>query len=173
MRFRFGAGEELAFVSDVLPQLLSDVGEGTCGRCPSPSSVDSPRKYYPAAWELRDSEVRASKPAATWRSRLQSKRKIERLRREIATLGLELARLSETDNSKQNAVRSRWQSIAEARLEQRQQAESDNRKLKRMITAQHVLAKSIINGQVERLRARSKARRALLSSRTSHTNLYL
>ncbi|EGZ08582.1 hypothetical protein PHYSODRAFT_380359, partial [Phytophthora sojae] len=97
------------------------------------------------------------------RPRLQTKRKIERLRREIQTLGLELSGLQRagrgvgdvTINAQNCAATSRWKAITAKQLQRRQRAEHDNRVLKRMIAAQNMLAKSILNGRV-RLRAAAR-----------------
>ncbi|KAG3116355.1 hypothetical protein PI124_g5625 [Phytophthora idaei] len=149
MRPRFEEGEELVFVTDIV-QLERIVADENCTSGASTSSAGQ----APAT------------PAPT-RSQRQSKRQIDRLRREITTLNVELARLH-LDETRLADTTAMWKTIAMTQLLQRQRAEHNNKVLKRMLTAQHLLAKSILNGRVDLLQAIPKKRRALKYSRTPH-----
>ncbi|OWY90943.1 hypothetical protein PHMEG_00040689, partial [Phytophthora megakarya] len=84
------------------------------------------------------------------------KGKIDRLRLEIQTLGVELADLQQVVRGmtaiEQRAATSRWKVIATKNKQQRQRAEHDNKVLKRMIAAHHTLARSILNGRSQSTR---------------------
>ncbi|KAG7393357.1 hypothetical protein PHYPSEUDO_009561 [Phytophthora pseudosyringae] len=163
MRFRFGEEEELAFATGILQQLQKN--------CPSPSSVGSARY-------LEDRELVATTPVRELLPKLQTKTKLEHLRCEIATLGVELARLRLAKTKLVDHVRQRdvvtklqWKSVATQQMQQRQRAERDNRKLKRMITAQHLLARSVLNGRVDLLQVIPQMRRALTNTKAPPSSL--
>ncbi|KAF1772266.1 hypothetical protein GQ600_6394 [Phytophthora cactorum] len=87
MRPRFEEGEELVFVTDIV-QLERIVADENCTSGASTSSAGQ----APAT------------PAPT-RSQRQSKRQIDRLRREITTLNVELARLHLDETGSQTLPR--------------------------------------------------------------------
>ncbi|KAJ8578936.1 hypothetical protein ON010_g264 [Phytophthora cinnamomi] len=168
MRFRFGEGEEQLFVADILPLLDVEVedeeeAEACTVQCtPSYMKAEAPNGGDSSSKSSGhcDGDRNVVNVSHSSRPRLQTKRKIERLRREIQTLGLELAGLQRAGrgggdsaiHSRKSPTTSRWKAIAAKRLQQRQRAEHDNRVLKRMIAAQNMLARSILSGSV-RLRA--------------------
>ncbi|KAE8904567.1 hypothetical protein PF005_g14580 [Phytophthora fragariae] len=164
MRFRFGEGEEQLFVADILPLLEIEDEDGD-------AEVKQVYTHSPMKEEDLDGGDSGTSPSVghsegnakatnvtnSFRPRLQTKRKIERLRREIQTLGLELSGLQRgvgdfAARAPKRTATSRRKTIAARQLQQRQRAEHDNKVLKRMIAAQNMLAKSILNGRV-RLRA--------------------
>ncbi|ETI41918.1 hypothetical protein F441_12850 [Phytophthora nicotianae CJ01A1] len=155
MRFRFGEGEEQLFATDILPLLDVDNEDESCtsSTC-GDSSADS------STVDTCTAKLKAGEMLPAPRSRLRLRSKIERLRREIQTLGVELADLQRPGRGlAATAVKrthiSRWQFIAAKNKQQRERAEHDNKVLKRMIAAQNILAKSILNG---RFRLSSKVR---------------
>ncbi|KAG6580273.1 uncharacterized protein IUM83_19333 [Phytophthora cinnamomi] len=164
MRFRFGEGEEQFFVADIL-SLFDVEDEKDAEGC----TVQYTSSYMKAetldggdssSSIHSDGDRRVVNVAHSSRPRLQTKRKIERLRREIRALGLALSGLQRAGqgvgdsavHSQEQNTTSQWKAIAAKRRQQRQRAEHDNRVLKRMITAQNVLARFILSGRV-RLRA--------------------
>ncbi|EEY64924.1 uncharacterized protein PITG_16262 [Phytophthora infestans T30-4] len=120
---------------------------------------------------IRVDDSRAGGP----RSRMRLRSKIERMRREIQTLGVKLADLQPPGTTggrglyvaataarlERRADTSRWKSIAMKNRQRRERAEHDNKVLKRMIAAQNMLAKSILEG---RFRISSKLRSTVSTS---------
>ncbi|KAF4145579.1 hypothetical protein GN958_ATG05226 [Phytophthora infestans] len=159
MRFRFGNGEEQFFVADILSLFEVENEESCATSSYDNSSTDS------GSMSIRVDDSRAGGP----RSRMRLRSKIERMRREIQTLGVELADLQPPGTTggrglyvaataarlERRADTSRWKSIAMKNRQRRERAEHDNKVLKRMIAAQNMLAKSILEG---RFRISSKLR---------------
>ncbi|OWZ05218.1 hypothetical protein PHMEG_00022733 [Phytophthora megakarya] len=146
MRFRFAEKDELAIVTDLFPLLgPSD------GHCSSPTSVDSTFKFCSGVADTgaipHSKEVKA------------------KLECEITTLRAKRARLAVAEKEakcstrKNGKAKPKWKSIAIQQMQLRQRAERDNKRLRRMLTAQHLLAKSILNGRVDLLRAIPKRHR--------------
>ncbi|KAG2774077.1 hypothetical protein Pcac1_g15020 [Phytophthora cactorum] len=135
MRFRFGVGEEQLFAADILPLFDIEDEESCTGSSCGDSSADS------GAMDTRADDLKAGELLPAPPSRLRLRSKIERLRREIQTLGVELAELqcpgrglaATSPTPEKLAPTSRWKSIAVHNKQRRERAEHDKKVLKRMI----------------------------------------
>ncbi|KAK1935832.1 hypothetical protein P3T76_010526 [Phytophthora citrophthora] len=151
MRFRFGEGEEQLFVADILPMLDIEDEESSTDSSGGDSSSASACVVEVHTSCYTDEDLKAGKLIPASRARLQARSKIERLRQEIQTLGVELADLQSVNRglTERSPARSRWKALATKRKRQRERAEHDNKVLKRMIAAQNMLAESILNGRFQ------------------------
>ncbi|ETO85115.1 hypothetical protein F444_01027 [Phytophthora nicotianae P1976] len=165
MQFRFGEGEELACLPNTSP-LQSIVAKTNCSSISSVVSTKGPLEGC-----ADDKWQEAVPPTPAPRSPHQSKYKYraDRLRRQVIILGVELTRLRLAESrlvtpASNCASASKWKAIVMTQLQARQRAEHNNKVLKRMLTGQQLLVKSILNGRVDLLQAVLELRRVLEDS---------